>query len=76
MIYLISNLLDSKISKMFAVSGGVPVLPPQDWVENDRLMCLDWLAGEVRSKGKGVLNITGFNQCTTCVNWVSKYGAG
>lgn len=51
---------------LFAVSGGVRVLLPKDWVKNDRLMCLDWLAGAVRSKGKGALNITGFNQCITC----------
>lgn len=57
---------------LFAVSGGVQVLLPQDWMENDTLMRLDWLAGAVRSKGKGVLNITGFNQ----LNWVRKYGTG
>lgn len=37
----------------------------QDWMENDRLMCLDWLAGAVRSKGKVVLNRTGWNQRKT-----------
>lgn len=39
-------------------------------MENDTLMYLDWLAGAVRSKGKGVRNMTGFNQ----LNWVRKYG--
>lgn len=58
-----SYLLDSKSSKMvLTVSGGVRVLLPLDWVGNDTVMRLDWLAGAVRSKGKGVLNITGFNQ--------------
>lgn len=47
---------------LFTVSGGVQALLPQDWMENDTSMCLDWLAGAVRSKGKGLLNITGFNQ--------------
>lgn len=48
---------------LFTVSGGVQVLLPQDWMANDTSMCLDWLAGAAaRSKGKGDLNITGFNQ--------------
>lgn len=44
------------------------MLLPLDWVGNDKVMRSDWLAGAVRSKDKGVLNTTGFNQ----PNWVEK----